>query len=82
MICLQETKLQDAHVAASEAATGLAGWHHHWHCSTAVKGYSGTAIITRFPPPPRRIPVHSHTHVWAPPPRTARQIMRPLLERF
>lgn len=52
MICLQETKLQDAHVAASEAATGLAGWHHHWHCSTAVKGYSGTAIITRFPPPP------------------------------
>jgi len=50
VICLQETKLQDVHVDASQAVTGLDGWHHHWHCSTAVKGYSGTAIISRHKP--------------------------------
>lgn len=50
VVCLQETKLQDIHVADVEGTTGLPGWHHHWHCSTAVKGYSGTAIFSRKAP--------------------------------
>ena len=48
VLCLQETKLQDKGVEEIEARTGLKGWHHAWNCSTARKGYSGTAIISRY----------------------------------
>ena len=47
VLCLQETKLQDKGVEEIEARTGLKGWHHAWNCSTARKGYSGTAIISK-----------------------------------
>lgn len=47
VLCLQETKLQDKNVEETEERTGLTGWHHAWNCSTARKGYSGTAIISR-----------------------------------
>lgn len=47
VVCLQETKLQDKAVEQMEALMGLAGWHHAWNCSTAKKGYSGTAIISK-----------------------------------
>ena len=48
VLCLQETKLQDKGVEEIEERTGLKGWHHAWNCSTARKGYSGTAIISRY----------------------------------
>lgn len=47
VVCLQETKLQDKAVEQMEALMGLKGWHHAWNCSTAKKGYSGTAIISK-----------------------------------
>ncbi len=47
IVCLQETKLQDKAVEQMEALMGLTGWHHAWNCSTAKKGYSGTAIISK-----------------------------------
>ncbi len=47
VVCLQETKLQDAGLVVMEAKLGLPGWHCHWNCSSARKGYSGTAMLTR-----------------------------------
>ena len=47
VLCLQETKLQDKGCEEIQERTGLKGWHHAWNCSTARKGYSGTAIISR-----------------------------------
>ena len=47
VVCLQETKLQDKAVQQMEALMGLTGWHHAWNCSTAKKGYSGTAILSK-----------------------------------
>ncbi len=44
---MQETKLQEQHVADAQQELGLDGWSHHWNCSTIMKGYSGTAIISR-----------------------------------
>ena len=44
---VQETKLQEQHVADAQQELGLDGWSHHWNCSTIMKGYSGTAIISR-----------------------------------
>lgn len=47
VLCLQETKLQDKGCEEIQDRTGLKGWHYAWNCSTARKGYSGTAIISR-----------------------------------
>lgn len=49
VLCLQETKLKDSDVAAAEETLRptLPGWHFHWNNSTARKGYSGTAILSR-----------------------------------
>lgn len=47
VVCLQETKMQDKAIEQMEALVGLTGWHHAWNCSTAKKGYSGTAIISK-----------------------------------
>eukprot|EP01036_Dinobryon_divergens_P046127 gene46127-61676_t len=48
ILCLQETKLQDIHVPVveNEFRTILGDdARFFWHCSTARKGYSGTATI-------------------------------------
>ncbi len=47
VVCLQETKMQDKAIEQMEALVGLPGWHCAWNCSTAKKGYSGTAIISK-----------------------------------
>ena len=47
VVCLQETKLQDKATEQMEALLGLTGWHCSWNCSTAKKGYSGTAIFSK-----------------------------------
>ena len=47
VLCLQETKLQDKATQDIEAKLGLPGWHYFWNCSTARKGYSGTALFSR-----------------------------------
>ena len=47
VVCLQETKMQDKAIEQMESLVGLSGWHHSWNCSTARKGYSGNAIISK-----------------------------------
>ena len=47
VVCLQETKMQDKAIEQMEALVGLPGWHCAWNCSTAKKGYSGTAILSK-----------------------------------
>lgn len=44
---LQETKLQEAHVSDMIEQVGLHDWHVTFNCSTAKKGYSGTATLCR-----------------------------------
>lgn len=44
---LQETKLQESHVEEVIKQVGLQGWHVTFNCSTAKKGYSGTATLCR-----------------------------------
>ncbi|KFM27553.1 Apurinic endonuclease-redox protein [Auxenochlorella protothecoides] len=52
VLCLQEIKLQTSH--CDEELHNLLAldpeWQITWNCSTAKKGYSGTAILTRIPP--------------------------------
>ncbi|MBE5781812.1 MAG: exodeoxyribonuclease III [Clostridiales bacterium] len=43
IFCLQETKLQEGQIALD-----LPGYHQYWHYAEK-KGYSGTAIFSRFP---------------------------------
>ena len=47
VMCLQETKLQDSHVAQAIQDLGMGGWAAAFNCSQAKKGYSGTAIFCR-----------------------------------
>ncbi len=49
IVCLQETKLKASDVEACEAVLRptLPGWHMHWNCSVAKKGYSGVALLSR-----------------------------------
>ena len=46
----QETKLKDSDVEACEKILQpmLPGWHFFWNNSTAKKGYSGVAILSRY----------------------------------
>lgn len=44
---VQETKLQESHVDEVVSQLGLEGWHVTFNCSTAKKGYSGTATLCR-----------------------------------
>jgi len=46
LIVLQETKLQTKH-AKDDFANFLSGYDCWWFCSTAKKGYSGTAALTK-----------------------------------
>ncbi|GAB4821207.1 hypothetical protein N2152v2_008253 [Parachlorella kessleri] len=51
VVCLQEIKLQEGkHCEEALPRLGLEGWHCYWNCSTARKGYSGTALISRHEP--------------------------------
>jgi exonuclease III len=47
VLCLQETKMQDKHVADMTDALALEGWRIHWNCSTTKAGYSGVAVLYR-----------------------------------
>jgi hypothetical protein len=48
VLCLQEIKLQEEHCAKVLDGAGMDGWHLAWNCSTTKKGYSGTAILSRW----------------------------------
>lgn len=50
LLCLQETKLQQTHVADFDML--LPGYVSHWNCSQTKKGYSGTAVFVRQHAPP------------------------------
>ncbi|GBF99865.1 hypothetical protein Rsub_12505 [Raphidocelis subcapitata] len=50
VLCLQETKLQDSHVAAATKGRGRGGGGAVFNCSAAKKGYSGVATFTRSKP--------------------------------
>eukprot|EP00911_Craspedida_sp_UC1_P002722 UC1_evm3s1999 len=45
LLFLQETKLQNVHT--EDFAELLPGYTSHWSCSTARKGYAGTAVFVR-----------------------------------
>lgn len=45
---VQETKLQSKATESIEESLDLPGWHFFWACSDVKKGYSGTAIFSRF----------------------------------
>lgn len=51
MLCLQETKLQEMHLEDPKLKLkGIMdehGFDEHWSCSTAKKGYSGTAVFVK-----------------------------------
>jgi hypothetical protein len=49
ILCLQEHKLQEGHIAEHREALAawLPGYEQHWSASTANKGYSGTATLVR-----------------------------------
>ena len=52
VLCLQETKLQEVHVDDPKLKIGghllvEQGYEAHYSCSTAKKGYSGTAVFVR-----------------------------------
>lgn len=48
VVCLQETKLQAEHVGREVPEELLGGgYDSFWSCSTAKKGYSGTAVFVR-----------------------------------
>jgi exonuclease III len=45
LVCIQETKLQQSHVAAH--ANLLPGFTGYWTCSEEKKGYSGSVCFAR-----------------------------------
>ena len=49
MLCLQETKLQESHIDDLNFRGILeeVGYKDYWSCSTAKKGYSGTAVFLK-----------------------------------
>lgn len=51
VLCLQETKLQEQHLVDPKLkireSMALPGYDDYWTCSTAKKGYSGTAVFVR-----------------------------------
>lgn len=51
VLCLQETKLQEAHLDDPKlklrGCLSEAGYDEYWSCSTAKKGYSGTAVFVK-----------------------------------
>jgi exodeoxyribonuclease III len=54
MLCLQETKIQESHLEdpklkLKDCSPENDGYLGYWSCSTAKKGYSGTAIFVKQP---------------------------------
>ena len=49
VLCVQEHKLQEAHVAEATKSMAelLPGYTQHWTCSTEKKGYSGVATFVK-----------------------------------
>ena len=49
VLCLQETKLKQADEVVAEAQLQalLPSWRMYWNSSTARKGYSGVALLSR-----------------------------------
>ena len=48
VLCLQETKLQEAHLTDPKVSLpDVPGYTAHYSCSTAKKGYAGTAVFIR-----------------------------------
>ena len=48
VLCLQETKLQESHLDDPKVTLPVVkGYDAHYSCSTAKKGYSGTAVFIR-----------------------------------
>ena len=51
VLCLQETKLQEQHLDDPKLkireTMALTGYDDYWTCSTAKKGYAGTAVFVR-----------------------------------
>lgn len=47
VLCLQETKLQESHVDELQLLSLIPGYDAYYSCSTARKGYSGTAAFVR-----------------------------------
>jgi exodeoxyribonuclease III len=49
MLCLQETKLQESHLEDPKLNLRgcVEGYDDYWSCSTAKKGYSGTAVFVK-----------------------------------
>jgi endonuclease/exonuclease/phosphatase family metal-dependent hydrolase len=49
VLCIQEHKLQEAHVdnAREGIAELLPGYSQHWTCSTQKKGYAGVATFVK-----------------------------------
>ena len=51
ILCLNETKLQELTIDAKKFHEIVPeGYEQYWNCSTAKKGYSGTAIFTKVKP--------------------------------
>eukprot|EP00740_Mantoniella_antarctica_P026356 CAMPEP_0198703370 /NCGR_PEP_ID=MMETSP1468-20131203/389307_1 /TAXON_ID=1461545 /ORGANISM="Mantoniella sp, Strain CCMP1436" /LENGTH=401 /DNA_ID=CAMNT_0044462059 /DNA_START=1157 /DNA_END=2361 /DNA_ORIENTATION=- len=50
VVVLQETKIQEKHVADVDARVLAAYPHRLWNCSTTRLGYSGTALFSRIQP--------------------------------
>eukprot|EP00878_Enallax_costatus_P035708 GHUV01039909.1.p1 GENE.GHUV01039909.1~~GHUV01039909.1.p1 ORF type:complete len:259 (+),score=66.25 GHUV01039909.1:72-848(+) len=61
-LCLQEHKLQASHVEEVVKAAGLEDWHVTFNCSTAKKGYSGTATLSREKPLSTRLGMGIEEH--------------------
>lgn len=49
ILCLNETKLQENHVEQIKAQLPST-YYSYWNCSTAKKGYSGVAILSKTEP--------------------------------
>jgi exodeoxyribonuclease III len=51
VLCLQETKLQESHLNDPKLKLNggdlVEGYDCHWSCSTAKKGYAGTAVFVK-----------------------------------
>ncbi|WIA12732.1 hypothetical protein OEZ85_006370 [Tetradesmus obliquus] len=61
-VCLQETKLQERDVEKIVQEAGLTDWHVTFNCSTAKKGYSGTATLCREKPLSIRVGMGVEAH--------------------
>jgi exodeoxyribonuclease-3 len=50
IVAFNETKCSDEHTVIFDNESALSDYKKYWNCSTAKKGYSGTAIFTKKEP--------------------------------